>query len=269
MRNFLSKIIIIFLGLGFASCAKRANEPVKIRVVNLEGKPAPVNIKTMDLNVEALQQQGRERSKYVVTKPQPVVDNSQNDKFSYGNNNASSNMNLGAPQPENNFTQIVEEKSERENISAMKAEDGKKEGVLVYTLKGNASDNKDKANNLFADSSEEVIEIDLSENEENITPKAPVKSVKKSTAKKSVAKTVKSQKEYFVQVGSFGDENNAKNSLANMKKFHAGTIKQETVNGMITNRVLLGPFTNKSNARKLISDVKSSGHDAILIKEVN
>ena len=50
-----------------------------------------------------------------------------------------------------------------------------------------------------------------------------------------------------------------------MKKFHKGKI--QTVDGKkVVHRVILGPFSNKSQARKLVKKIKNSGHDAILIK---
>lgn len=259
MKNILLKITIIFLLFGFSSCAKKTNEPVKIRVVNLEGKVAPVNIKTMDLNVEALQQQGKVRSKYIVSNSPPNNANQQNERLA-SEANIRNNIDLGTPQPENNFTKIVEEKSIKNEIFATKVEDENK-APLIYKLQ---NDSTKEVDNVFLDSDKESIEIDLSK--EVVAKKTPEKKAKKTVAKKSKAKATK---EYFVQVGSFGSQENANYKLSDMKKFHSGEVKQKMVNGAITNRVLLGPFADKNNARKLLNEVKNSGHEAILIKEIN
>lgn len=262
MKNILSKISIIFLLFGFASCAKKTNEPVKIRVVNLEGKVAPVNIKTMDLNVEALQQQGKVRSKYVVSNFPEKNASQQNEKLE-NETNIGSNIDLGAPQPENNFTRIFEEKSGKNEIFATKVE-AKNSAPLIYKLQ---NDSAKEVDNVFVDNDKEAIEIDLStEVVANKVPEKKAKKIKKTVVKKS---KVQAKKEYFIQVGSFGSQDNASNKLADMEKFHSGEVKQEMVNGAITNRVLLGPFTDKNNARKLLNEVKNSGHEAILIKEIN
>jgi cell division protein FtsN len=255
MTNLLSKIIIIFLAFGFFSCTKNKKEAVKIRVVDLQGQPGSVQIKTPDLNVDALRQQGKTNLQYVDSNK--VVEPNNYQKNNLNNNyNATQAPDLGLPQPENSFTKIIEQKSDKkENV----ADDKNANNKVVYLLNSKDSkDSKDKENkNIFgSQNADQSIEIDLSKEEPALEVNKPKKPITKVT----------NGKKYFVQVGSFTEEKNATNSLAYMKKFHQGVIQQGNVNNSITHRVLLGPFVNRVSAQKLLNKVKKSGHNAILVK---
>jgi cell division protein FtsN len=51
-----------------------------------------------------------------------------------------------------------------------------------------------------------------------------------------------------------------------MKKFHRGKVELVETQDRRMYRVLLGPFANKNQARKLVANVLNSGHEAILVK---
>ena len=51
-----------------------------------------------------------------------------------------------------------------------------------------------------------------------------------------------------------------------MKKFHRGKIEMAESDEQKIYRVLLGPFVNKNQARKVVNKIVNSGHEAILVK---
>ena len=51
-----------------------------------------------------------------------------------------------------------------------------------------------------------------------------------------------------------------------MQKFYKGKIELAETADRKMYRVLLGPFTNKIQARKMVNKVVNSGHEAILVK---
>ena len=51
-----------------------------------------------------------------------------------------------------------------------------------------------------------------------------------------------------------------------MKKFHRGKVELSETQDHRMYRVLLGPFTSKPQARKVVSNIIKSGFEAILVK---
>jgi len=105
-----------------------------------------------------------------------------------------------------------------------------------------------------------------SEQQEDIDISEEKTAVKKPKTKPSTHKpVVTSGKKIFVQVGSFVNQAAADSLLQKMEKFHAGKV--EVVEGdKVIYRVLLGPFTDKASATKMVKRVAAAGHDAILTK---
>lgn len=81
-----------------------------------------------------------------------------------------------------------------------------------------------------------------------------------------VAAITKKQKGIFVQTGSFASEENAKHDLAKVQKFSKGRIEEVKLGNKTIYKVVLGPFSNDAKAKDVLRKIKSSGHDAIIVK---
>lgn len=259
MKNLIAKISIIFLIFGITSCISKKDEPVKLRVVSLQGKAKPVDIKTPDLNVKALQEQGRSystRSRYVET---PPIDSKSTNQEYYSNSFYENKYNRPAVDDVKNQEQEIVYRNDFNK-------DAPSSNEVKYILDSGQShqgknpiivqSNSEGKNYQFAPKAEGTVEFDLAEAKDD-KKSAPVK--KKAVVKESKKKT--NTTGYFVQVGAFTNKANANKSLNYMKKFHKGMVQYQKPNY----KVILGPFSKRSSAQNLYNEIKQSGHDALII----
>lgn len=251
----LKKISLAFLIISLFSCAKQnANQTPEVRIVNLQGKPGKVVTKFPQLNVDALKEQGRlmqaQRFNQQISNQALQRQNYQNKSAGYSSSNNSQNLE----------TRIIEDGTIRSQDDVLKINSVQQS--LAYPQ------NPDMKN---LSQKKEVTEYNLNDNsfaanevEKNSVKKAVV-NIKKKAAKKSSGKTYSlKKKQYYIQVGSFKNESNAKRHLQDMSKYHKGKIEELNKNSM--HRVILGPFAKRYDANKLLKKVKNSGQSAILIR---
>lgn len=261
MKHVFSTKIIILLTLVIFSCTPKNQEP-QVRLVGLDGKPGKkVDPKVPDLNIEALRQQGR------LAKAEQFTQNLANNQNNFGQYSSYQNQYSNQTQPQNYASassKIIEDTLQFSQNPQFNEQPKFKNQQVIYQ--------KDKRKSVpeynLANIDEEIeIEV-IDKTKPNARPSQQVSKKKKyvkTPAKKKSAGRRSSGKKYYAQVGSFLNKNNANKELKRMKKFHSGKI--QTVRGKkVVHRVILGPFTKKSSARNLVSKVKKSGHDAILIK---
>jgi len=242
MKNTFLKILILSLCLFGISCKKSQKEPVQIRIVDLQGKPGRVVTKTPDLNVSALQQQGRlANTSYVNSKEEQYSNNKYNEVPQ-----DSLRETLNAPQGQ--FAPANQDSNVNYGLDTKSA---KADTSLSPSYDLNNASAKEGSNN--------KIKFDLKKDTKKSAKKAP----KKARSKK-IYKPIKNG--WYVQVGSFKYKSNAKRALKKMEKFHSGKIRSVKRKDREINRVLLGPFAKKSQASSLLNKVKKAGHDAILVK---
>jgi len=250
MKNNFSKICIIFSVVFFASCAAKEEQQTKIRIVDLQGKPRSVITKTPEFNNQALAAQDA------------AAQGSQNNMVQ---NLPPQNSDFGAVQSQD-LQRTVQNPSVAPTYSLVK--DG-----------GKKSSNVDDSMTAAGAPAEQAIEYDLSESEKTVPEK---KSPSKKSGKKmklvsgqeksSISSTTATAKNtiktqgIFVQVGSFASAENADKSLAAMSKFHKGKIETSESGDKEIHRVLLGPFSTKQKASIVVNKIKSSGHDAIIVR---
>ncbi|MES2961631.1 MAG: SPOR domain-containing protein [Pseudomonadota bacterium] len=239
MRKISAKNFVVFLGLIIASCSAKNDPQTKIRIVDLQGKSHPVATRIPDLNTQVLASQGR------LQEEQTVIKNSTTDPKSQlpnpSDNSAFSSQNLSSPQ--SNPSQVPVATNQAPTQTAQSS------NVMI----GGGSAQK-----------EQTVEYDLSKPDEaEVAPKkVKFKVGQKAAVSESVAGKTKG---FFAQVGSFSTMNSANQTLASMKKFHKGQI--EIVDGDKTiYRVLLGPFPNRVKANAMVKKIKTSGHEAILVR---
>ncbi len=233
-------------------------DQTKIRIVDLNGNARKVTTRYPELNVQALNSQGRAYEKT----SQGAFENSV--KVSSSPTYVKKDSVAPAPKVDQTFDNAA---AQPQNFVENQASEVAP--IVVGGTVGAVQANSDKTS--------EVVEYDLNATTEaQDTVAAPTKtpekkSLKKEKAKKSAvkekpaAKAASTKGKFFVQVGSFSNQENASSTLNKMEKFHAGTI--ETVAGEKTiYRVWLGPFNNRVSAENMVKKVAASGHEAILVK---
>ena len=241
MRKISAKNLVIFLGLIIASCSAKNDPQTKIRIVDLQGKSHPVATRIPDLNTQVLASQGRLQEEQTVIKNSTTETNSQ------------------PPNPSNNSA------FSSQNLAVLRSNPSQASAIPVIN---NKSQTAQSSNVMIGGSSmqkEQTVEYDLSKPDEAemaSSKKVKFKVGQKAVVSESVAGKIKG---FFAQVGSFSTMNSADKTLASMKKFHKGQI--EIVDGDKTiYRVLLGPFPNLAKANEMIKKIKTSGHEAILVR---
>ena len=253
----IKKFILLLSFLTIFSCTSNDKNP-KIRIVDLQGKPKAVLTKVPDFNAKILDGQDS---------VQPV------------------NLSLGGASQEQQATTIIPEAPAKNysNSATKQVFDT----LQAPALNKNISDNS-KNNMVFAGRQNEktVAEYDLanSRDDEYLPQSNSTKNDKKKNVVKEIFEEKKPSitatevekkssdndksvgKKYYVQTGSYASKEVALDELASMKKFHKGKIEEVETSEKTMHRVLLGPFVNKNQARKLVTKIVNSGHEAILVK---
>jgi cell division protein FtsN len=253
----------VFLSITLLNLTACSSEPqkAKIRIVDLQGNFKPVLTKIPDFNAQVLD--GVDSSRSPVNKASQeqqsttiIPENPQN----YANNNSK---------------QVGQNKQIAQTLDAPTLNSQNK--IPNDNLK-----NQEKNNMIFAGRQDEKIisEYDLanSRDEENDNSDNKINNkqskpkeifARKKNAKilsEEIASSKIGSKKYYVQVGSYGAKEIADEELIMMQKFYKGKIELAETADRKMYRVLLGPFTNKAQARKMVNKIVNSGHEAILVK---
>lgn len=250
-KNFPSRFaaILLLTLLLSASCISQNQKP-KIRIVDLQGNVRPVVTRVPELNAQYVNSK---------TSSPTIVDQ--------GSIKSEPSKNTGTV-PTRHSNTIATFKP----VHQPKAQDGLKESYADIT---------EKTFNTSQTTPETIAETGLAPDQGNVTQydlddpsEKEVKIVEavKKTAKQKIAKTkksnntsVKKQKGFYAQVGSFSSNDSAKKKLDDMQQFHGGMI--ETVRGKKTlYRVLLGPIKDRKAATSLVRKINDAGHEAILVR---
>jgi len=263
MKSLIKQILIILLAVNIFSCASNKEGPVKIRVVSLQGTAKPVNIKTPDLNIQALREQGTVRSSYVEISPPgnnriTNYDTQKNSFYQKKYNSSDVQPDMAIEQEvvyRNEFDKKPEDKSNKVKY-ILDSNNHQGNNPIIIQNNSNVKDITSVPDN------DKTVEIDLSS--EDVVQKKPKKRYI-ARVKKIQAPQV-TQNGYFVQVGAFKNKINADRSLAYMKKYNEGFVKYSNTDSSIKYKVVLGPFPKRSDAQTLYKDIKQSGHDALIIK---
>lgn len=252
LTNFLA-IIAIFLNIF--SCSSNQEKP-KVRIVDLKGNAKPVLTKVPEFNARVLE----------------GTDNTSNSELV---NKASEEQQSTTILPE---TRKVDPKTDYVN---QQISDTAKAPVLNSFNANSSLDPlkaKEKTNMVFAGRQQEksIVEYDLANSRDDIddsqdftTRNNSLQKNKKLDKKQQQNNKVSasSSKKYFVQTGSYTAKEVADEELKEMKKFSRGKVEKVEMTDRITYRVLLGPYTNKAQARKMVNKIVNSGHEAILVKD--
>jgi cell division protein FtsN len=240
-HSLLKKLLAVFLTFALFACMPKDDKP-QVRIVDLQGKARNVTTRYPELNVPALNAQGKAY-----------------EKTSQGAFSNSIKVTSSPTYVKKDEVALEVPLNQDQPLNTKQNEIGV--NSVTQPLKENPNVNQGAANAGV----DEVVEYDLGQEAPVVTSKKDNKSTKVSKDK-PIANNSSTKGQYFVQVGSFSSESSAKDILKKMKKFHTGRI--ETVNGEKTyHRVWLGPFSNKSKANELVKKIKASGSSAILVKD--
>jgi cell division protein FtsN len=257
MKIFSSKNLVIFLAIFFVSCASK-EDPKQIRIVDIQGKAHQVTTKIPPLNVKALAEQGRMQEGRNTFENVEVVPNATPAI------KAQSNDYAAATSESLQETLQLPQKKLQLQAGEQKAEDRPEDKVVEYSLSEPEEQIEFIAKAPNSDDKKSIAAVD----EKPAVKKFSVKklSIKKSEAAAPSAAAVPSKgKKFYVQVGSFLNEESANQTLQKMKKFHGGKVAM--VEGERTiYRSLLGPFANRKQANAMVAKIVKSGHEAILVR---
>jgi cell division protein FtsN len=266
-KHYFRISCLIFL-IGLIACNSDSSK-TKIRIVNLEGKPKPVLTRVPEYNAKLLD--GQEF-------------NSQNSNQSsnQSSNNASAEQQATTIAPENkiNYTNLPNQQiintvsTPQDKAKIINDQSDQYNPQKTNMIFAGRSKNIENTEYNLANSKDDVEELESNQNKENSqTNKLENKSIKsKNSSDKNKKNSEKltaenSAKSYYVQTGSYIAKDIADQELKLMKKFSQGRVEKVQISeDRITYRVLLGPFTNKAQARKMVNKIVNSGHEAILVK---
>lgn len=250
MTKILFRNFIIFLSLSIVSCSYHKNNPQQIRIVDLQGHPRPVTTRVPELNAQILASQGalqQEEGRFKDNASAQVASSQMPQQQNIAQNKYASPINNSAAATITTPTETTAAQPAEITVAA-----GTKEEEIEYDL---SSESKAKPNDKKVKTPKGDSGYKLSK------PKDAAQTATESTIAANPKKGI------FVQVGSFSNEASAKITLKSMQKFHKGSIEEATKDDSTTiYRVILGPFPDKVKARTLIKKIKSSGHDAILVR---
>jgi cell division protein FtsN len=251
MTKYFFKVFLITIVFKLTACSTEPQK-AKIRIVDLQGNYKPVLTKVPDFNAQVL--------------------DGQESQFA----------NVNKASQEQQSTTIIPEK--RDNYSNHTSQQIAQSLQFPSDKTQNKNffeniKNKEKDNMIFAGRQDEKIisEYDLANSKDDVSAQEmDLKNNKQANKTKEIFadKDVKSKnklennssKKYFVQVGSYSSKDVADEQLKNMKKFHRGKVELSETQDHRMYRVLLGPFTSKPQARKVVSNIVKSGFEAILVK---
>ncbi len=244
--RFFFKLFLLITFFNLTNCSQQGPQ-AKLRIVDLQGNPRNIQMRTPELNMQALAAQGNLSEEKIKSQPRkadlpqetPIASNKYNNDFGASSIDAIKNTMQLPVDPQKNTSANAPEITEADILSAG-ATTQNQNSVIEYTL--------NKGNNPRSQG-------------------APIADTTDITA--DVAISAK-QKGIFVQTGSFSVLQHAKNSIAKIEKFasKASSIKIEEAQSQnkTVYRVLIGPFANKQKANAVVSKLTKAGHQAIIVK---
>ncbi len=247
--KFLHKIFFLLSLISLVACnfpkSYKTEKRTELRIVDLQGNPRPVQLKTPELNVQALAEQGNltEKTLRNINKQTPVFDEQvAKNKYaaadsapSYPDAIRDTLQTPTSPQATAQKTPLPDE-----NVSAGTEN---KAPSVEYDLTTDSNDQSKKISKQKMSQQQEIVESET-------------------------VVTGKKHAGIFVQAGSFSVISHAKHSLTKIEKSAGkkGVIEEVNVNNKTVYRVLIGPFTDKHKASAMVAKLDKSGHKAIIVR---
>ena len=293
------KVTFSLLLLLLASCGGGSqNQKIKIRLLDLNGKPKRAQLRTLKFNQQILSQiaeaekdgtigsvkfEDRSTASSHFPKIQngdPAIDNNNqiNKINSYNNTDfgkfSSDNLdNIFANKDQNIKNQQSEDsKISSGDLSAMPKQHSNK------THKIKPSNKIQEIPTSIETEAQQPIEFKSSSQELTKVEESGSGKVNNRVSKNIVLKTGLEEKhnnrfnfngsngqKNKIQIGVFSDIKNAKQALAKNKKFGNANIISTKNGGKIIYKVVIGPFKNNAQALNIAEKIKKAGGDAVLV----
>jgi len=246
------KNLVIFLALiTIASCSKGSGK--KIRIVDLQGKSHAVKTKVPELNAPILESQGQLGQ--------------QQNLFANGAEGAVVTQDITAAPAENALQNNAIENNGVQNLAA---NDAPKYPTADYkAAEVELADQKKSQDSLAV----KVSAGDSNKEPEVVYDLAKVKKTKKvlknveTSNDSSAVNSANGLKGIYVQTGAFSSMENATKDVESVGKFAKSQIEESTLGDKKIYRVLLGSFSTKAEAAKVIKKLKAANHDSVIVKK--
>ncbi len=238
--RFFCRIFFFVALFGLAGCGNSPKQ-AKLRIVDLQGNPRNVQMRTPELNIQALASQGNLSEEKIQAQPRKV-DAAPEQQVA---NNKYANKDFGASSTDaiKNTLQMPTNPQPTPPAAAPEVNEA---DILIA---GNGAKNKDRT-------------IEYTLNKKNIMP---------ATTADNQGAVAKKQKGIFVQTGSFTVLQHANNSLTKIEnlagKSSTVVVEEAQNNDKTVYRVLIGPFSSKPKANAMIAKLAKSGQQAIIVKK--
>ena len=250
------------------------NQKSTIRIVDLQGKPHNVKMRTPELNLQAIAKQGNSYDKEKEFRQTNASENpnftrnkyaNNSNDFGYQNQTNQLKENVQAPEysDQNGFDKTI--------IGAGKSEQNKEKIVEYSLLKNNdnnSENNKDNAAEYISPKGQ------IGKNEKSISSKN-VAILTGPTPPKAIKTNIKNEENnvkngIFVQTGSFAILSNAKQSLESVKLISRPSkamIETSYSDDKEVYKVLIGPFSSKQKASLMINKLSKANIKSIIVKK--
>jgi len=291
------KITFSLLLLLLASCGGGSqNQKIKIRLLDLNGKPKRAHVKTLKFNQQVL-------SKIAEAEKDGTISSANLEDIPTSSNNFPKIKN-GDPAIDNN-NQINKIKSyndtdfgkfssdnldnifanKDQNIKNQQSDDTKVSSgdlSVMNKQRGNKTHKIKPSNKIqeiptsietetqqpidFQSSSQELTKVEESGKANNrIKRKIILKPEFEEKNNSRFNFNGSSDQKNKIQIGVFSDIKNAKQALAKNNKFHNAKIISTKNGGKISHKVIIGPFKNSAQALNAAEKIRKAGGDAVLV----
>lgn len=280
--KIISKIILAVSAISVSSCSpvnhsfKRDDKP-QIRIVDMQGNPRPVYMKTPTLNMKALQDQGNLTEDKINSQKanpnitEPVISKNKYSNAIYDQQDPILQNTAQMPQNPEIKNQVAEEDYEQNRAVAgvdtiPAKEKSQKEEMVEYDLGA-----EKPVAQVFEKGETNAKAHNKSAIKYKMVQASGAATAVSSTASETTAhsKAPKGKKKIFVQSGSFTTMQHANIQLEEVKKYAQNnpvSIQEAQNNGKTIYRVVVGPFATKQKASMMVEHLETSGHKSLIIK---
>ena len=285
-RCFKNLLAVLAVFVIF-SCNK--NKPTELRFVNLEGKSKPIKFRVPEENAQIL------NNPKLASLPNPNLVTTTNQNLqpattpdTAGNTNINNNKNIDIAKNNPNNPQNLPPKtpnntSFNQQYSNNQQQSSKTIAEQKYDFAENVANalvpNQNLAKKSNAETSEEmpeempeemIIQGSYVNETKNIKEKEKFLDKSKKNNPKPVKKAENitkntGEKQFYLQLGSFNNQENANDFISKSKNKNLQTI-EANLGSKTVYRAVLGPYQNRKIALKEMQKIQKSGQEVVIIK---
>ena len=289
LTRYCKNLLAVLATFTVLACTK--NKPTELRFVNLAGKSKPIKFRVPEENAQIL------NNPKLASLPNPnlVATNNQNSKpkitpDTAGNTNINNNKNIDIAKNNPNNPQNLPPKTPNQNetpnntsfnqqYSNNQQQSSKTIAEQKYDFAENVANslvpNQNLAKKSNAETSEKmpeemIIQGSYVNETQNIKEKEKFLDKSKKNNPKPVKKAENitkntGEKQFYLQLGSFNNQENANDFINKSKNKNLQTIEANLGNKTVY-RAVLGPYQNRKIALKEMQKIQKSGQEVVIIK---